>query len=98
MSRSRNGERTSAVKVLETTVGGFFSGSLNKCWRQKDVPKLRLLDCVNVSTATPMLTRHFALNLVLEYYLDVWFGDIKRLWLKSSWSLLVHKLQNNVSL
>lgn len=45
MSRSRNGERTSAVKVLETTVGGFFSGSLNKCWRQEDVLKLRLLDC-----------------------------------------------------
>lgn len=98
MSRSRNGERTSAVKVLETTVGGFFSGSLNKCWRQEDVLKLRLLDCVNVRFVTPMLTRHVALKPVLWYYLDVWFGYIKRLWLNSSWSLLVHKLQNNVSL
>lgn len=65
MSRSRNGERTSAVKVLETTVGGFFSGSLNKCWRQKHVLKLKLLECVNVSIITPMFTRHFALKLVL---------------------------------
>lgn len=39
MRRSKKGERTSAVKVLETTVGGFFSGSLNKCWRQKEILK-----------------------------------------------------------
>lgn len=35
MRRSKNGDRMSAVKVLETTVGGFFSGSLNKCCRDK---------------------------------------------------------------
>lgn len=35
MSRSRKGDRMSAVKVLETTVGGFFSGSLNKCCKDK---------------------------------------------------------------
>uniref|UniRef100_A0A0E9WZP2 Uncharacterized protein n=1 Tax=Anguilla anguilla TaxID=7936 RepID=A0A0E9WZP2_ANGAN len=32
ISRSSRGERTRAVKVLDTTVGGFFSGSRNKCW------------------------------------------------------------------
>lgn len=31
MSSSRKGDRMSAVKVLETTVEGFFSGSLNRC-------------------------------------------------------------------
>ena len=31
MSSKRKGERMRAVKALETTVGGFFSGSLNRC-------------------------------------------------------------------
>lgn len=35
MSRSRMGDRTNAVKALETNVGGFFSGSLNECCKEK---------------------------------------------------------------
>ena len=31
ISSRRKGERMRAVKALETTVGGFFSGSLNRC-------------------------------------------------------------------
>lgn len=37
MSKSRNGERTKAVNVLDTTVGGFFSGSLNRCCRNNNI-------------------------------------------------------------
>jgi len=35
--RSRNGERTKAVNALDTTVGGFFSGSLNRCCRNNKI-------------------------------------------------------------
>lgn len=39
MSKSRNGERTKAVNVLDTTVGGFFSGSLNRCCINNSINK-----------------------------------------------------------
>lgn len=35
MSSSRKGDRTRAVKVLDRTVGGLFSGSRNICWTDK---------------------------------------------------------------
>lgn len=36
MSRRSKGDRMRAVKVLETTVEGFFSGSLNKCCKETE--------------------------------------------------------------
>lgn len=35
MSSKRSGERIKAVNVLDTTVGGLFSGSLNRCCEKK---------------------------------------------------------------
>lgn len=34
MSSKSSGERISAVNVLDTTVGGLFSGSLKRCCKQ----------------------------------------------------------------
>lgn len=65
MRRSRKGERMSAVKVLETTVGGFFSGSLNKCWTQKESLKWRLLGCVSAGIKTPTFDGYIGRELAL---------------------------------
>lgn len=50
MSRSRNGERTKAVNVLDTTVGGFFSGSLKRCCKNNIINETKNVLIKNLMT------------------------------------------------